>query len=161
MIKAQELQRLAKDNGISTFGLQPIDLLNALEAKGIEIPKEKKKGSSRWKPQDRLVVRNKDSKLGYRWCDEDPMNIEKKLAEGWHFINKVSGETIEIELESDAMKGVKQHRELILMAQDRESLKEREEYYQEQTDLQERGIKNRIAADAPGDLALHGKITIE
>ena len=90
------------------------------------------------------------------------MNIEKKLAEGWHFINNVTGDVVETEIESDAMKGVKQHRELILMAQENDTLAERDEYFQEQTDMQERGILERIKTDKPSpDADVRGKITIE
>lgn len=126
-----------------------------------EIVELKKKGSNKWSPMKRLVVRKKDPNKGYRWCDEDEMNIEKKLAEGWHFVNKVTGEAIEVDPESDAMTGVKQHRELILMAQDKEFLEERKQYFDEQADRMERGIIDRAAAQAPEGMETHGKHTIE
>lgn len=51
---------------------------------------QKKGNSPSWQAADRLgYLKVPDGHVG-RWCNRDDANIQKKLAEGWQFVNKTN-----------------------------------------------------------------------
>jgi hypothetical protein len=70
---------------------------------------------------DRLAVADKDPNWGYRWCDSDPGNLEKKESEGYLTVNKMTGIPGDTtHPDSNEMSGSRTHRELTLMARPKE-----------------------------------------
>ena len=135
-----------------------------------EVPK---KGNASWNPATRLELRGKKPGWRYRWCDKDPANIEKKLAEGWVFINKTTGLPGELERrdqphDGSALTTTKTYRELVLMALPEDIGLARDRYVADQTRKQTVGLKadaertNRSAAQGSGvaPASLHGTIVI-
>ena len=134
-----------------------------------EVPK---KGNPSWSPATRLDVRNRRAGFRYRWCDKDPANIEKKLAEGWVFVNKTSGLPGELERRDQPHDGsdlttTKTYRELVLMALPEDIGLARDRYVADQTRKQTVGLKadaertNRSAGQGiPTAQPLHGTIVI-
>lgn len=113
-----------------------------------------KKGSKSWRPAEALSVRGKDPNYTYRWCDKDAANIDKKLAEGWTFAKEdhaVGGETLTTTTE---------YRELVLMKLPKEDAEARHQYFQELTDKQTMGLKQKLKQDAQ-HAEIHGRIIIE
>ena len=123
------------------------------------------KKKSTWRPAERLTINVKTPGYRTRWCDRDPMNIERKLAEGWRFVNATTGVIAEHDpgKDGDSLAGAKTYRELVLMALPEELGKERDKYIQEQTDLQAAGLKSRLEDEMKkgGGAEVRGKITIE
>jgi hypothetical protein len=100
-----------------------------------------------WRPASTLDVRNKKTGYRYRFCNEEPENVERKEAEGWQFVNRVTGlpgELVDDEHKSD---GAKRHRELVLMALPEDVGKERDKYFEGISHRQERGIYEQTKKD--------------
>lgn len=134
----------------------------------------KKKGNSTWKPAQKLEVRNKKKGFRYRWCDKDPANIQKKLAEGWVVATKDSGTKADhvvpgVTGDGKAPTSVTEYRESVLMVLPEEVAQARDRFFQEQTDKQTTGLKDRLqadldqSADTEGGFRTraHGKLVIE
>jgi hypothetical protein len=92
----------------------------------------KKKGFKVWRPASLLEVRNREPGYHYRWVNKEPLNISKKLAEGWEFAEKeeLVGE------DGRVKERVTEYRTLVLMKIDEETRQAREEYYSAETDRQ-------------------------
>lgn len=108
-----------------------------------------KKGHSTWKPQSRLTVANKKPGFRYRFVDKDEMNIQRKLAEGWRFVNTstgIPGEHVRPNVVGDdnPMDGAMTYRESVVMALPEETAKQRDAWVAERTDAQERDIVKNL-----------------
>jgi len=100
-----------------------------------------KKGNESWKESQLLDVDNKSPDFRYRWCWVDDMNVEKKLREGWVFVNKETGIPGEHKHPNRADDGkpldsAKRYRDTVLMALPEERGKARDRHFQEKTDQQ-------------------------
>ena len=124
-----------------------------------------------WKPAQMLTVKNKHPEYRYRWRDKDRQNIQKAEAEGWIHVNPITGLPGDHENPGDqeSMTSTTEYRELTLMALPEETAQARDEYFQERTDSQTRGLKRQFqrdlaeqaekqGADVP---ETYGKITID
>ena len=134
-----------------------------------------KKGKKSWLPAKTLALRNKKEGYRYRFVTKDDLRIQNKIEEGWVPVNRSTG--IPAELTEDARRGdvrdgnaltgVMEYREFVVMALDEETAKARDAYYDGQTQKQTAGLKNRLVDKAQrgasrGPAApIHGKITIE
>ena len=107
-----------------------------------------------------------DTHVG-RWCDSDPANIQKKLAEGWNFVNKttcpsgqhVTREDVNEINDGGDINGAISYRELIGMALPREMKEARDEYYHNQ--MMEM-TRSRIQMDGVNEKnRLRGKVRIK
>lgn len=132
----------------------------------------KKKGNISWNPAQKLAVKNKDPNFVYRWCWNDPQNIETKLDEGWIKVDKVKGIRAEHDHPHEIGDGIpldstKTYRELVLMALPLERKEARDRWVQERTDQQTRGIKRELDSNlrghpqAPADASTYGRVIIE
>ena len=127
----------------------------------------KKKGKSSWAPANRLTVANKQEDFRYRFVDQDAMNVQRKQAEGWQFVNRstgIPGEHIRPGHVGDdtPIDGAMTYRDLVVMGLPEELAQERDAWVAERTDQQERDIvKNlkRQAEDAGGSVS--PKLVIE
>ena len=121
-----------------------------------------KNSRARWRPARRLETFEKDPKMGYRWCVDDPSNIERKQFEGWSFVNNTTGARADPEMDDNSSSGAKKHNELVLMAAPNEVLGERDDYHQNLNDRAAeavvRSTKQR-AKDMGGEI--DGKLIIE
>ena len=126
-----------------------------------------KKGKPSWKPAAALKAKPIP---GYRtrWTHKDPINIQRKEAEGWVMVNSETGLTSEHEHPEDIESGtpvtsVTEYRELVLMALPEEDGQARDAYFTEQTDKQTAGLKKVLQSDLKkgGKAEVHGKIIIE
>lgn len=111
-----------------------------------------KKGRPAWKPASTLDVIQKSEDFRYRWTDRDPGNLDRKIAEGWVFVNKetgIPGEHEHPERVADGMPldTTKTFRELVVMAMPEETAQERDAYYREQTRKQTVGLKDVLKRD--------------
>ena len=109
-----------------------------------------KKGRSTWKPAQKLQVNDKKDNFRYRWRENDPQVIQKAQAEGWEFVNPITGIPGEHQDPGDGQKSMTsntEYRELRLMALPEEVAQARDEYFQERTDLQMAGLKDRLQSD--------------
>lgn len=106
----------------------------------------RKKGKPSWRPAAKLQLIDKKPGFRYRWCEQDPDNLERKKAEGWVFAHELHGMDAEPEPGVDAapVKGAKTHRELVLMALPEDMAKARAEYFEEQTKRQTTGTKELL-----------------
>ena len=125
-----------------------------------------KTGKKTWAPATKLATFGKEPGINYRWCDKDPQNIERKLAEGWEFVNDTAHKSIETDTDSvsqDDLSGAKQYRELVLMAMPTEMADARAEYFGDQNEKSMRSLKRQLDNEvkAGGDAKTHGKIVIE
>ena len=131
-------------------------------------PQEVKKGNRTWRPAHQLSLYKKTPGYRYRFCNNDPDNIERKYAEGWRLVNRVTGAIAEHYEEYGQITGGLTHRGMVLMALTEELGKQRDEYFQERTRKQSVSAKDRLqakmneAADATGapKAQTHGTVTI-
>jgi len=123
---------------------------------------KRSEGRATWQPAARLATFNKDPDKRYKWCDQDPANIERKEAEGWSVVNDVTGNRADHGMEQNRVDGAKRHRELVLMAMPEEVAQARTEHYREITDHQAQNTVDTLksqAAELGGEIT--GKIVIE
>jgi hypothetical protein len=125
-----------------------------------------KKGKPSWAPATALQAR-KIPGFRTRWINKDPMNVQRKEAEGWEVVHADKGLQSEHEHPGDLSSGkpvtsVTEYRELVLAALPEEVAQAREAYFTEQTDKQTASLKSNVQKDlASGGAAVHGKIIIE
>ena len=125
-----------------------------------------KKGRPSWKPAHRMEILKKSPGFRYRYCLDDPDNLDKKQLEGWRFVNKTTGHVAEHVEEHAPTTGTLKRRELVVMALPEELAKERDEFYAKRTRNQTASIKKRLQAqmdEAAGQgpkAQAEGKITI-
>ncbi len=106
----------------------------------------KAKGNKAWKPAVQLDVQGKDPNFRYRWRLNDPEHIQRAQLEGWEFDQKKTGtdktgkidtaQVVDDVSEGRLKTSLSKYRELILMRLPEELAKERDEYFQLQTDQQ-------------------------
>lgn len=137
------------------------------------MPKREKVGKASWAPAAMLNVTEKPAEGRLRWCNIDPSNIQKKMAEGWVMADSINGvrakhehpEGIE---DGSPMGGLKQYRDLQLMYLPQDLYEARTAYFENLTKQQTAGLKrtveteNEAAARATGASKAHitGNITI-
>jgi hypothetical protein len=132
----------------------------------------KKKGRATWKPAQKLQVHKKDPGFRYRWRENDAQNIQRAVAEGWEFVNPITGIPGEHQDPGDGQQSLTsttEYRELKLMALPEEKAQARDEYFQERTDIQTTGLKDRFQDDLDNEAQrqggykskVSGKITID
>lgn len=103
-----------------------------------------KKGRSlSWKPAKKLGdIKNVPEGHTARWCDKDPANIDKKLQEGWEFINKTTAPSVVHESEDKTREVVDSnydldsaitYRELVGMALPDDLKEARAKYFEQRT----------------------------
>lgn len=125
-----------------------------------------KKGKASWKPATALKAQNIDG-FRTRWTNKDPINMQRKEAEGWEIVDPNKGLRSEHEHPEDLESGkpltsITEYRELVLMALPEEVAQAREEYFTAQTDAQTASLKSNLKKDmADGKASVHGKIIIE
>lgn len=180
----QALAKLARDNNIDANGKDRAGIVQALKDAGIEhdIPEDlanteqltpaPKKGHRSWNPAQRLDVVGKAKGFRYRWCNNDPANIEKKLAEGWVLVNKTTNLPGEHERRETPQDGAnlttaKTYREMVLMALPEDIALDRDRYVNEQSQKQVLGLKTATEREHQKQTAsgiptrpLHGTIVI-
>lgn len=126
-----------------------------------------KKGKASWAPATAL---NADKIPGFRtrWTNKDPINMQRKEAEGWTVVNAENGLHSEHEHPEDIASGkpvtsVTEYRELVLMALPEDVAEARDEYFQKRTDAQSAGLVSNLKKDMAqsGEAKVHGKIIIE
>ena len=127
---------------------------------------EIKKGKKTWKPANKLAVANRNPNFRYRWLDSrDAGNMEKKQAEGWQVISKLTSDTSEHADGTTAPTTLLGYRELTLARMDNETAEARNAYFQKDTAERtlalgtslKRDLKNPHGATAEN----YGKIVIE
>lgn len=132
------------------------------------MPRGIKKGKPTWKPAAMLDVTSPVKGFRTRWCSNDPLNIQRKKAEGWVMATEVNGIDTEHEHpektgDGHSLTSVTEYRDLVLMALPEELGKARDEYFNEKTEQQTRGLKRDLEeeVESGGAAQVHGKIVIE
>lgn len=132
-------------------------------------PKTEKKGKPSWRPASMLDVPDKMPGFRPRWCSNDPLNLQRKKAEGWIPATEING----IRMTHDhpdkmgdghPLTSVTEYRDMILMALPEDLAEARDEYFQQKTDAQTGSLKinaEEEAAKTGPDARVHGKIVIE
>lgn len=129
-----------------------------------------KKGKKTWRPAAMLNVNNAPDGYRLRWVSKDPMNLQKKQAEGWIPANSIEGFNVEHEQpgkvgDGSPLTSVVEYRDMVLYAMDEETAKARDEYVREKTLQQTVGLKEGLEKDlqktggTPAET--YGKIVIE
>jgi hypothetical protein len=130
----------------------------------------RKKGKPTWKPAAMLDVVDKKKGFRMRWASNDPLNLQRKKAEGWVMANKETGIDAEHEHpektgDGHSMTSVTEYRDLVLMALPEELGKARDEYIEERTELQTMNLKRNLEDDLKNKKGksadTYGKIVIE
>lgn len=120
-----------------------------------------KKGRKSWSPAQKLAITDQDPGFRYRWCEKDQANLDKKLAEGWAFVDPTKGlkaDHLRPEHVSDGkpQQGAKEYRELVLMALPEEVAQARDRYFQDRTDQQTLGLNAELRRDLKDAARKHG-----
>lgn len=114
----------------------------------------KKKGSTRgFKPGNALGMVKVPKGYTPRWCDADQANINKKLQEGWVFVNKTTsgsagherrdGKEENSTIDGHDLSTVVKYRELVAMMMPDDLVQSRRDYYHNET---VRRTKSRVLA---------------
>lgn len=162
-----QLRKLATDNGIKVHGKGREVIETELANRGVD-PETPKKGRPSWAPARMLDLNGKKNGYRYRWCDTDPANIRKKLAEGWVFVNRETGHPVEHD-DPNLMHGgatpdgALQYRDVIAMALPEETAQGRDAYYREINERQLAQVNESAAAkmQSVGPLARTRKGNLE
>lgn len=93
-----------------------------------------KKGRKSWQPYRLLNVYNKKPGIHLRWVENDPNKIEKRLHDGYEFVNATSGTNADVPTSNDPT-SAKRVRDLVLMACPQETADERNAYFKAQADI--------------------------
>lgn len=154
--------------------IDPAAVLANAEPRRRGRPPKPKKGKPTWRPAEQLLVDNKDPNFVYRWCAKDPANLARKRAEGWQPVNGLTGmsadhERPETVMGGSPLTGVTEYRELVLMALPKDIAEARRAHFNEQTDRQARGVKDRLTheissaarAEQADRAETYGRIVIE
>jgi len=122
-----------------------------MENKSPEIPA--KRGRASWRPAKKLDIVNKAPGFRYRYVSVDYTNLQKKLAEGWQFVNPstgIPGQTAPSAREvSDGrqLDSIQKLRELVLMALPEDIALERDAYHSGKTRHRARALEDSLQAD--------------
>lgn len=128
-----------------------------------------KKGRPSWRPPHRLDVKGKTPNWRHRWVLAEGEEIDRRLAEGFVFVNPETGAPGEHDFDYEwkaehPLDSVKRLRELVLMAIPEETAKERDAYFREQTRKQTVSTRENAEAKAREMLGpnaqVYGKTTI-
>ena len=138
------------------------------EAQAVQEPQEIKKGRLSWRPAHRLELVKKTPGFRYRFCNNDPDNLEQKYNEGWRLVNRTTGAMAEHYQEYAQITGGLTYRGMVVMALPEELGKARDEYHDRKTRAQTASIKTKLqaqmdgAADATGAprAKVDGRVTI-
>lgn len=136
---------------------------------------EKKKGRASWRPARKLDITKKAPGFRYRYVSTEYANLQKKLAEGWQFVNPSTGipglQNPSAREVSDGkmLDSVQKLRELVLMALPEDIALERDAYHAGKTQHRARALEDSLQQDlskAAGTLGsrhtavAHGSIKI-
>lgn len=152
----------------SIMKMNPFELRAELRKKGIDASKkatkpellellgvkQEKKGKASWKPAQKLDVRNKQEGFRYRFRDRDSQNIQRARAEGWEFVNPITGipgDHVDPEDAQKDLTSTTEYRELTLMALPEDIAQARDEHFKELTRKQTVGLKDRLQGDLDKD----------
>lgn len=126
-----------------------------------------KKGHEPWKPATTLDILNKKPGNRYRWCDSDPENLRRKVAEGWEFHNPITaGDSVD-HTQSHISDGGQldssgKYRELQPMFLTEAKGKARDAYFRNLTEQQTTAPTEKLRKQADkahgGKAPLHGQI---
>ena len=105
-----------------------------------------KKGRPSWRPAHRLELVKKTPGFRYRFCSNEPDNLEKKYNEGWRLVNRSTGAMAEHFEEYSQITGGLTYRGMVVMALREELGKERDEYHDKRTLQQTASIKTKLQA---------------
>lgn len=127
---------------------------------------EVKKGNATWRPARRLDVNDKNPNFAYRWLDSrDPGNIEKKQAEGWQVVSKLTSDKSVPADGTTAPTTLLGVRELTLGRMPKDMAEARNAYFQKDTAERTQALGGKLRGDlrnkhgATADT--YGKIVIE
>lgn len=123
-----------------------------------------KKGNRSWKPATQLATFKKDPKFVYRYIENTPERIARVTAEHWEPVNRSTDPAVTQDTGQDySIDGALSHRELKLFRMPKDMAEARNRYFQEQTDKQELGIKERLQKEMAqgGDARAEGSIIID
>ena len=116
-------------------------------------PTPVKKGKKSWRPARKLDALNKAPGFRYRYVSTDYANLQKKLAEGWEFVNPSTGipgqhnpSAREI-ADGKNLDTVQKMRELVLMALPEEIALERDAYHAQKTRHRAQALENSLTQD--------------
>lgn len=133
---------------------------------------EAKKGRRSWKPAQKLNLNKKLPNHEMRWVDKEVGNYQRRLADGWVPISKVTSTEIAHDHPNLVGDGkptgsVIEYRDMELMAIPKEDYEDHREYFRKQTEAQTAGLRKTAerenAANAKGGdpARIYGKIVIE
>ena len=112
-----------------------------------------KKGRASWRPARKLDALNKAPGFRYRYVSTDYANLQKKLAEGWEFVNPSTGipgqhnpSAREI-ADGKNLDTVQKMRELVLMALPEDIALERDAYHAQKTRHRAKALENSLTQD--------------
>lgn len=111
-----------------------------IEVKASEVQKTKGTKVS-WRPADKVAKLKAPESGRPRWCSPDTANIQKKLDEGWKFINKSTlpsaykddNGMIKDVQENSSLGTEIRNREMVAMYLPEEQAKARDEYFRDKT----------------------------
>lgn len=117
--------------------------------------KAPKKGKRTWKKANLLDVRDKNPNYRYRFVQNDPMVIQRRLAENWLFVDGTGGVGGEHERPEGVNDGKKlttvtEYRDVVLMALPNDWAEARDEYQQELSDRQVADVEEDLRSRARG-----------
>ena len=127
-----------------------------------------KKGRPSWRPAHMLDLVKKTPGFRYRFCNNQPDNLEKKWSEGWRLVNRATGAMAEHYEEYAQITGGLTYRGMVVMALPEELAKEREAFFDKKTRQQTASIKQKLQTqiDEAADAAraprakVEGRVTI-
>lgn len=114
---------------------------------------EVKKGRASWRPARKLDALGKDPGFRYRYVSTDYANLQKKLSEGWQFVNTSTGvpgkhnPTAREISDGKQLDTVQKYRELVLMALPEDLAKERDAYHAGKTSNRSQALEQRLQRD--------------
>ncbi len=114
---------------------------------------EKKRGRPSWRPARKLDVINKSPDFRYRYVSTDYANLQKKLAEGWQFVNPSTGipgehaPTAREVSDGKQIDTVNKYRELVVMALPEEIAKERDAFYANKSKHRAKALEDQLQTD--------------
>lgn len=121
-----------------------------------------KKGKASWRPARKLDVLKKSPNFRYRYVSTDYANLQKKLAEGWQFVNPSTGipgqhnpSAREVS-DGKTIDTVQKYRELVVMALPEDVAKERDAYHAQKVGHRAKALEDGLAHDLEKAASAHG-----
>lgn len=129
-----------------------------------EVRKPIKKGNNSWKPAGITDVTDKEPGYRYRFCNKEPENLAKKVAEGWEPVSGLQADKAKLVQNTNEAKpltSVHERRDTILYRMPEEIAQSRDDYYNKITARSESVLTAHIKQELRKEGAeAHGKITI-